>query len=367
MKEFDFDLQLFAEDGGDIGAGSEETAVETSATEPAENTETDEPAQSKPDLALKIDPDTGRKYLVGSEEINQPQEEKPAQQEPDKYNSNELIKDFAMGRVDQSRIPQELEGYYEAIKQQRANEITRQQLQAQQAQIQQAQQAQQQPQQPVDTSADNVKMYAQMKDFATQKAMKDLGINGEEGLNDLQYSDDENDVKKYEAFNAAVSYNMQLIANAVAENQQQAAAARQSSMQEANAIVQGLDEYRKQEPNFNDIDVMMGTFYQTMPFEQARPIVQALNRTVEVFQGKPGAILQPGDKEILNNYYQATRKAYYEKKTGVGTVPQPAHSAPPRVEQTGQGNSREPAAKPDWKSMRGMSPRERREFLMKNL
>ena len=362
--KFVMDLQLFAE--GEEVATSTEVAEENGAEPqdtPSQETASEETAT--PDVMLRVNPETGQREFLTGEEI-QPQQDEPVK-EPEEtvsvYTANDLFKDFAMGRVDESRVPPELEGYYNSIKTQQENAQLRQQAAMQQMM---QQQVQAQPEQPVDNSANMVAAYQQMEKYARDKAFHDLGINGEQGLSELQYSDKPEDKQKAAVFNTAVQQNMQLINQAVAEQQSRAAAEQQVTRQEAETIVNGLVEYKKSEPHFEEIDQMMGTYWQTMPYEQAQKVIPTLNRTVQVFQGQPGARLLPSDKDVLNEYYQECKKAFYAKKTGVGTTPQPTKPSVPNVEHSGQ-TSNAPDQKVDWKAMRGMNPRERREYFMNHI
>lgn len=361
---FKIDLQLFAE--GEEAATdtvSSEGSVESQGEPAPETTQEETPT---PDVMLRINPETGQREFLTGDEI-QPQQTEPApeqEQKPNAYTANDLFKDFAMGRVDESRVPPELEGYYNSIKTQQENAQLRQQAAMQQ--MMQQQQAQPQPEQPADNSANMVAAYQQMEKYAKEKAFHDLGIDGEQGLSDLQYSDKPEDKQRYAVFNTAVQQNMQLIGQAVAEQQSRAAAEQQTTRQEAEIIMNGLSEYKKSEPHFDEIDQMMGTYWQTMPYEQAQKVIPALNRTVQVFQGQPGAHLLPSDKDVLNEYYQECKKVFYSKQTGVGTTPQPTKPQVPNVEHTGQA-SKAPDQKVDWKAMRGLSPRERREFFMNHI
>lgn len=360
MEDSTFDLQLFAEEGAE---GTPEATVQAT-VEPVAQEPTQEPTP-EPEFALRKDPATGRVEFLTKEDIQPQQEAEPPQQEPQAYTADELVKDFAMGRVNESRIPQGLAGYYAAIKTQQENAQLRQQAAMQQQMAVQNQQAQA-PAPQENNEAKMVAVYQQMEKYARDKAFRELGINGEEGLSELQYSDKPEDKQKAAVFGTAVQQNMQMLSRAVADEQARMAAEAQATANEANLIKNGVAEYQKTEPHWNEIDQMMSTYWKTMPFEKGGPVVQTLNRVVEVFKGVPGARLLPQDKEVLNEYYQECKKAFYSKQTGVGTTPQPVSKAQvPNVEHTGQASA-SPAQPVDWGAMRGMSPRDRREFFLHN-
>lgn len=364
MEDFTFDLQLFA-DGEGMESAPESASAATQ--EPVAQEPAAEPAP-EPEFALRKNPDTGRMEFLEGHEI-QPKQETVQQEQPNQpaaYTADELVKDFALGRVDEARIPQELAGYYTAIRTQQENARLRQQAAFQQQLAMQQQAQAQPPQPPVNNGEKMVAIYQQMEKYARDKAFHDLGIDGEEGLSQLQYSDNPADKQKAAVFGTAVQQNMQNLSRAVADEQARMASEAQTTANEVNIIRNGVAEYAKTEPHWNEIDQMMNTHWKEMPFDKAGPVVQTLNRVVSVFKGVPGAKLLPQDKEVLNNYYLECKKAFYAKQTGVGTTPQPVKSQVPNVEHTGQA-SNTPPDKVDWTAMRGMSPRARREFFMNNI
>lgn len=365
LDDFRIDLQLFAE--GEGGAAEDTGAADVGTPESQEESVPDtiqsEPAA--PEFALRKNAETGRMEFLEGAEIQPAQEQQTTEPEtaPNVYNADELFRDFAMGRVDESRVPKELEGYYTSIKTQQENAQLRQQAALQQM-VQQ--QAPVQPTAPVDNSANMVAAYQQMEKYAREKAFHDLGIDGEQALSELQYSDNAQDKQKYAVFNTAVQQNMQLIGQAVAEQQSRAVAEEQSTRQELEIIRNGVLEYQKNEPHFSEIDKLMGVHWQSMPYGQAQKVIPTLKRAMQVFSGQPGARLLPSDKDVLNEYYQECKKVFYAQQTGVGTTPKPVKPAVPNVENSGQA-SNAPATKVDWSAMRGMNPRQRREFFINNI
>lgn len=69
------------------------------------------------------------------------------------------------------------------------------------------------------------------------------------------------------------------------------------------------------DPHFHDVDVLMGSYYQNIPWEKASAIIPALSRVVDVFSNKPGAKLEKGDSLIMERYYRICRRAYLRKRT----------------------------------------------------
>ena len=406
MKDM-FDLQLFAEEGEAGGAPAPAaapaaaptpaaapaptaptaaTAATAPATAPAATVSDGAPAapatpetKPAPAVGIVVDPDTGRRKLVFNDSPAQgpegsgiqPAEPQQVQQQnqqaqqppaPQPYTADELFRDIAMGReVDEARVPQELEGHYAAIKQQRVN-AAQQQAQATQAQQQAVQQQEQQQEQqvtPEQAAQAQLAVYSEIQTMAQQKAAQDLNITPEQ-LEEAKYSDDKALQQKVEAYNMAVRMNVDeikqtLIANRM-QQQQQEQARQMEIKQQLDTILPKWQEYQK-DPHYNEIDTMMGDMYKTMPYEEGAKIAQAINR----IQNK-----QPvkGDFDSLNEYYLKTREAYYAKQTGVGTTPQPApaQAKPPVVEKPGSG-APAPAAPVNWGSMRTMTPLQRSQFL----
>lgn len=321
-----------------------------------------------PDAAIQVDPETGRRRVVfPSEEQAQttqaqaPQETTPQEpQAPQQYSANDLVQLVATGQqIDPSRVPQELQGYAAAIQQQRINAA---QMQMMQMQRQQNVPPQAPPQPTAEQVAQEQKaraaVYEQITQLAEQKACNDLGVTKAQ-LNDAKFSDDEELQKKAQAFEAAVRFNTQAISNEImrqrAAQAQQMQAVQRETQETMQAILPKWNEY-KQDPHYNDIDNMMGEFYKTMPFEEGVKVKQSIDRFLA---GRP----VKADVDILDSYYKRTKEAYYAKATGVSTTPQPVQKAkPPRVEQPGQHGST-PTQKVDWSRMRGMTPRQRSQFL----
>lgn len=368
------------DDEMNTGGAAPDTAPEAPAADtgtPDAGSQAAEPQaeeQHVPDAAIQVDPETGRRRVVFPSEEQAPPAQEQAPQEttpqepqaPQQYSANDLVQLVATGQqIDQARVPQELQGYAAAIQQQRINAAQMQMMQMQQAQARQ-QMAQQPPQAPPQPTAEQVQqaqkaraaVYEQITQLAEKKACEDLGVTKAQ-LNDAKFSDDEELQKKAQAFEAAVRFNTQAISNEImrqrAAQAQQMQAVQRETQETMQAILPKWNEY-KQDPHYNDIDNMMGEFYKTLPFEEGAKVKQSIDRFLA---GRP----VKADVDILDNYYKRTKEAYYAKATGVSTTPQPVQKAkPPRVEQPGQHGTTAPQ-KVDWTKMRGMTPRQRSQFL----
>lgn len=322
-----------------------------------------------PDAAIQVDPETGRRRVVfpSAEQTPPAQEQAPQEttpqepQTPQQYSANDLVQLVATGQqIDPSRVPQELQGYAAAIQQQRINAAQAQQMMQMQRQQNVPPQAPPQPtaEQVAQEQKARAAVYEQITQLAEQKACNDLGVTKAQ-LNDAKFSDDEELQKKAQAFEAAVRFNTQAISNEImrqrAAQAQQMQAVQRETQETMQAILPKWNEY-KQDPHYNDIDNMMGEFYKTLPFEEGAKVKQSIDRFLA---GRP----VKADVDILDNYYKRTKEAYYAKATGVSTTPQPVQKAkPPRVEQPGQHGTTAPQ-KVDWSKMRGMTPRQRSQFL----
>lgn len=366
------------DDEMNTGGAAPDTAPEAPAADtgtPDAGSQAAEPQaeeQHVPDAAIQVDPETGRRRVVFpfAEQTPPAQEQAPQEttpqepQTPQQYSANDLVQLVATGQqIDPSRVPQELQGYAAAIQQQRINAAQAQQMQTMQMQrLQMAQPPQAPPQPTAEQVAQEQKaraaVYEQITQLAEQKACNDLGVTKAQ-LNDAKFSDDEELQKKAQAFEAAVRFNTQAISNEImrqrAAQAQQMQAVQRETQETMQAIMPKWNEY-KQDPHYNDIDNMMGEFYKTLPFEEGAKVKQSIDRFLA---GRP----VKADVDILDNYYKRTKEAYYAKATGVSTTPQPVQKAkPPRVEQPGQHGATTPQ-KVDWSKMRGMTPRQRSQFL----
>lgn len=332
----------------------------------------EQPAEEShaPEVAIQVDPQTGKRRVVfpaQEQAETQPPAEEQAQEQtpqaPQQYSAGDIVQLVATGQqIDQARVPQELQGYAAAIQQQRINAAQMQQMQMMQMQRQQNVPPQAPPQPTAEQIAQEQKaraaVYEQITQLAEQKACNDLGVTKAQ-LNDAKFSDDEELQKKAQAFEAAVRFNTQAISNEImrqrAAQAQQMQAVQRETQETMQAILPKWNEY-KQDPHYNDIDNMMGEFYKTLPFEEGAKVKQSIDRFLA---GRP----VKADVDILDNYYKRTKEAYYAKATGVSTTPQPVQKAkPPRVEQPGQHGTTAPQ-KVDWTKMRGMTPRQRSQFL----
>lgn len=335
----------------------------------------EQPAEEShaPEVAIQVDPQTGKRRVVfpaQEQAETQPPAEEQAQEQtpqaPQQYSAGDIVQLVATGQqIDQARVPQELQGYAAAIQQQRINAAQMQMMQMQQAQARQ-QMAQQPPQAPPQPTAEQMQqaqkaraaVYEQITQLAEKKACEDLGVTKAQ-LNDAKFSDDEELQKKAQAFEAAVRFNTNAISQEImrqrAAQAQQMQAIQRETQETMQAIMPKWQEYQK-DPHYNDIDNMMGEFYKTLPFEEGAKVKQSIDRFLA---GRP----VKADVDILDNYYKRTKEAYYAKATGVSTTPQPVQKAkPPRVEQPGQHGTTAPQ-KVDWTKMRGMTPRQRSQFL----
>lgn len=371
MSEFKFDLQLFADDAPGATT-AEPTAATTDTTpittqEPATTTEpttnNTEPANTEPqapkdgDIMLVTDPRTGRKTIVTKELEPTAQDEPPApqptaQDEPPKpqepliqtgaYTLDELNDAIRQNTVNESRIPAEYQFQYQQYRQQQAQKQA--QIQAQQQQIEE-----QQKQAALDKQR---KLYADIDDAAKKKAMQDLGITADD-LSLSEYSDDEETKKKIQEYTTAVAWNRQTLINAMQQQQMQ----EQGKLAQQRAIYQSITDFaadkQKSEPHFAEINKMLSTHYQELPYKEAATIagaIDALNK---------GNITEQQCK-VLEQYYENTRTYFYGKQNDL--TKQPKKIPVPNVEKPGMGAQTKPKAV-DFTKMRSMGDRERRAFM----
>ena len=377
MNDWVYDLQRFAE--GDAAQGTEantsaasegngvqESTSEGTGTPPAvEETAADQLPVGG--FAIQVDPVTGARTVVEIKEEETDgttpadgalQQTQNAPAEPTAYNANELLAAMTTGMVDESRIPDDLRAPYVAIRQQQqiAALTAQQYAQQQTMQMQQMQAPQQSTQAPTPQQED---LYRRIQNAAEEKALRDIGITREQ-LSDLSYAESEDGAKKADEFRVAVQMNVNAITREIdayqMELRQQQAEA-QAFMQE---FVPKMQQVQREEPNFNQIDLMMENFYQQLPYQEAVQVAAAVERY------KNGTCTC-ADIPVLESYYNKTRAAFYAKQTGLSSAPTPApKAAPPQVEGAGKVAPNAPD-QVDWRAIRAMSVRERNEFLRAHL
>lgn len=376
MNDWVYDLQRFAEGNAAEGAAADtpqapagqsvqEGAATSTGTPPAVEVHTEEGASDTPPaggFAIQVDPVTGDRTLVQlteeenegtavADEASQQTQEPPIA--PTAYTANELLAALTTGRVDESRIPEELRPQYIAIRQQQQIAALTAQQQAMQMQPPQSPAAEgEQPQ-------EGAELYRRIQEAAEKKAMKDFGIAPEQ-LSEMLYSDDPAETKKVEEFRVAVQMNVNAITREIDAYQMTL----RQQQAEAQAFIQEftpkMQQVQASEPNFNQIDVMMETYYRQLPYQEAVQVEAAIERY------KNGTCTR-ADIPVLEGYYNKTRAAFYAKQTGLSPAPTPAPKAtPPQVEGAGKVTPNAPD-QVDWGAMRTMGVRERNEFLRAHL
>lgn len=380
MSDFKLDLQLFADSEPGTTAAEPTTTEPVSDTTPA-NTQTAAPSEptsesthtepaNEPkdgDIMLVTDPRTGRKSIVTKETEPTTQTEQtesanaeptpndtpanvPATQtEPSKplintgsYTLDELNDAIRQNTVNESRIPAEYQFQYQQYRQQQAQRQA--QYQAQQQQMQeQAQKAAMEQQR---------KLYADIDEAAKKKAMQDLGITADD-LSLSEYSDDEETKKKIQEYTTAVAWNRQTLINAMQQQQMQ----KQTQQSQQQAIYKSITDFaedkQKNEPHFAEINQLLSTHYQELPYKEAATIASAINALNQ------GNITEQQCK-VLEQYYNDTRTYFYGKQNDL--TKQPKKIPVPNVEKPGMGAQTKPKAV-DFTKMRSMGDRERRAFM----
>lgn len=378
MNDWVYDLQRFAEGDAAQGAAEdtpqapagqsmqEDTATGAGTPPAVEETAADQLPVGG--FAIQVDPVTDARTVVeikGKEADGTPQAEGALQQTQDApiapvapaaYNANELLAALTTGMVDESRISDDLRPYYVAIRQQQQIAALTAQQYAQQQTMQMPQVPQQDAQAPTPQQTD---LYRRIQNAAEEKALQDLGIT-RESLADLSYADSEEGAKKAEEFRVAVQMNVNAITREIDAYQMEL----RQQQAEAQAFLQEfapkMQQVQREEPNFNQIDLMMENFYQQLPYQEAVQVAAAIERY------KNGTCTR-ADIPVLESYYNKTRAAFYAKQTGLSSAPTPApKAAPPQVEGAGKVAPNAPD-QVDWSAMRTMGVRERSEFLRAHL
>jgi hypothetical protein len=334
---FSFDLQRFSEDesdqtqSGNPPSGAEETETNTAA---------------EPQFALRdgklawAEAGEGENADISTQtpEDTEGQE----QQQPPTYYTAEQIRQLGLENLNQEQLPPELRPFYQSLQAdyaQKKDQLQQRQL-AMDEILQQAQQnhgvqptnIQDQPNKPTEF----VELVTQM---ATDSVKK---LYGTEEYDDF-------DPRQRAAFHIELN-RLITEANSYHVQEQQKKEQRQ---QVAEKLIPLFQEFQR-EPNFNEMDKLAETYYQTLPYKDALQIAQVIERLQ-----KQEITLE--DIPVLQKYYHDVKVAYTAGKTGISTAIYPAKQ-PPKVESSGQGTESQPTKPPDVSQLSGMTQEQRIEF-----
>lgn len=346
MNKFsDILLQLHAE-GEQIAQPTSEVTADVQPTTPSEPVTR---SGQQATFGLKVDKNTGRRSVVMihndeqlAEPINQPQSQptnqstnqptnqevqynnQPTEQsnlfnvennEPKPYRDTaELLQAIQHNVVDERRIPMEQAFAYANYKQQ----VMQQAMQQQQAQP------------PAeDNSAARENFYARIEEASRNAALKDLGLT-EDDLAMAEYSEDEDLQARVNKFETSLAWNRNSIMAQVQAEQQRAYNERMAVHQIYSDIDNKVAEYQRNEPEFQNINVMMNTYFTELPYKEAQKYATAIN----AYQA---GNINAEQAQALQEYYDKTRVAYYAKKNNLGT-PNSFHAVP-KVEQAGSAGN----------------------------
>lgn len=258
------------------------------------------------------------------------------------YTLDELNDEIRKGTVNESRIPQEYALQYVQYRQQ----------QAKQEQAQQAQQAQYQAEQQKVIIAQQQQVMQQIDAAAKQQALQALGITADE-LNTAEFSDDQGLKEKAAKYHDIAMWNKQQMIFALQQRQVQ----EQQAQQEQQNIYRGIQAFaadkQQTEPHFQEINLMMDTYYKEMPYKDAAAISEAIT-------AMNAGTVTAEQCQVLEKYYTDTRTHFYAKKAGLSKKPQKI--AVPKVEKPGNGATPQPKVV-DWNKLGSMTERERRAAL----
>lgn len=335
-NDFELMLQLHAEEGESI-------VVDTAPSEPP-TPSNDVPVTKdgqKASYGLKVDPQTGRRSVVmfGGEEDEAPQqqseqqeqevpqqqvqqEQPPAQQDilfNGASNENivpyrdtaELMQAIQSGQVDERRIPMEQAFAYANYKQQLMQQA-----------MQQQQPEQVQPQQ----EESRIDFFNKIDELARAAALRDIGLS-EEQMATAEYSDDGDIVNRAAQYETSMAWHRNAIMAQVQAEQERAMQQQAQVRQLYGDIDNKVAEYRKTEPAFEEINVMMNNYYTELPYNEAVKYATA----IQAYQQGNISVQQA---QALQEYYDKTRVAYYAKKNNLGTLNNPLPRIP-KVERPG--------------------------------
>lgn len=338
-NDFELMLQLHAEEGESIVAD----VAPSEPSAPSNEVPVTKDGQ-KASYGLKLDPQTGRRSVVmfgsaSEDEAPQQQAEQQEQQVPQQQvqqeqqpqpnqqnflfdgasNENiipyrdtaELMQAIQSGQVDERRIPMEQAFAYANYKQQMIQQAMQQQK------VQQAQ-----PQQ----EESRIDFFNKIDELARAAALRDIGLS-EEQMATAEYSDNDDVVNRAAQYETSMAWHRNAIMAQVQAEQQRAMAEQAQVRQLYGDIDNKVAEYRKNEPAFEEINVMMNNYYTELPYNEAVKYANA----IQAYQ--KGNITQE-QAQALQEYYDKTRVAYYAKKNNLGTLNNPSPRIP-QVERPG--------------------------------
>lgn len=271
--------------------------------------------------------------------------------QPEKYNIDEFSNALASGNVDERRVPDQYRGRYEEFKINQAVQLYNQNQRALEEQKKAQVEQQLTPEQKAQNMAD---FYSSLDKESSDRAKVDANLS-EEDIENLPYMDD--DDPKLINYKMAKEFHKQQI---MADLQSRAAAdraKREAQAQVYTNIQNFVNEARIKEPNFDAIDMLMKERYKTLPYEEAKKIV-------EVIDALNNGTISDGQSVELKGYFEDCRREFYAKKNGLSTQPQ-QYSRPPVVERPG-GNAAPPQQyTPDYNALRNANgPKEKRAWVM---
>lgn len=196
---------------------------------------------------------------------------------------------------------------------------------------------------------------------AKTEALTELEMTEEDLTRDidlLDYEEQEKLQQKRQAFQELAQFNQAMLLNQAQMEMVRQAQAREAQLGVVRGIVEYAEELSKTEPNFQQINDMMRTHYQTLPYQDGAVVKEAIDAL------SANTITQR-QAEVLRDYYEKTRLAFYAGKNNLTTRPQTI-ATPPVTERTSSGSYQQAEA-PNWESMRGMTQRERNQYVIKYL
>lgn len=270
------------------------------------------------------------------------------QQPSTPYSLGEFTQALTTGNVDESRIPAEYVAQYAQYK--IAQAIEAQKQQAEQAKQQRAELEKQLS--PEEQQANMQAFLQGLDEEAANRAAKDAGLTEDE-LANMEFMDDSD--QKIVNFKLFKEWHRSQLMGEL----QQRAAVENTAREKQAAIYQDINRFiadaRANEPNFDAIDRIMNTRFQTMPYEQGKKIEAVYDAL------KAGNITEEQTLE-LRKYYEDVRKEFYANKSGLSTTPKPA-ARPPVVERAGNGKEVHNEYVPDYKALRNADPRAKRAWI----
>jgi len=244
------------------------------------------------------------------------------------YDLQEFSNALASNNIDERRVPEQFKEQYIDYTIKRAQQEYDSYIAAQAHQRDMIEQQLNQKPDP----AKQQEFFTKLNEESKARALADLGIT-EEDYRAKEFEDE----ALVDRFETAKEWHRNRLINELQSRSRNEELQRSRQVDMLGQIQAYVKEQRAKEPHFDEIDRMMGTLYQELPYNKATVIANAI-------QAMKTNNLNPSQLATLQEYYEIGRQMFYARRNGL--APNGAqHTAtqtnrqPPMVERPGTGET----------------------------